>query len=57
MKPIAPALATAATRSALATHCRPPCTMGWSTPNISVTRVRNICLPPLPIRSAGCRRR
>ena len=38
-KPIAPAFATAATSSARATHCIPPCTMGCSIPSISVMRV------------------
>src|SRR3954451_17198740 len=37
--PSAPALATAATRSARPTHCIPPCTIGCSTPKVSVKRV------------------
>ncbi len=39
MKPSAPELATAATSSARPTHCMPPCTIGCSTPNVSVNLV------------------
>src|SRR5271170_5257939 len=46
IKPSAPALATAETSPARPTHCMPPCTIGCSTPNISVNLVLNIA-PPL----------
>src|SRR5262245_55621200 len=51
-KPSAPALATAEVSSARPTHCMPPCTMGCSTPNISVNLVRIIApCPMLPLHS------
>src|SRR5487761_2764277 len=53
MKPSAPALATAATRSARPTHCMPPCTIGCWIPNISVKRVLIMApSPPLELRRA-----
>src|SRR6202048_5351168 len=46
MKPSAPELATAATSSARPTHCRPPCTTGCSTPNVSVNFVVSVIRAP-----------
>ena len=43
-------LATADVSSARPTHCMPPCTMGCSTPNISVKRVRIIAGCPILVR-------
>jgi hypothetical protein len=62
MNPMAPALATAEVSSATPTTCRPPCTIGCSTPNNSVILVVNMAglsivgnpnLPEIPARPSG----